>query len=190
MMSAMVNALPEVRPINIDEYFKMVTVGILKQDEAVELIAGRLITMSPTGFFHSSVIGQLTYLFNQLLGDKALVWVQNSILLDNNTMPEPDLAIIKYRADFYRKRHVKADDVLLVIEVADSTLQYDKTIKTALYARFNIPEMWIVDVKKQRLICYSQPINDGYKNVKVKSKLKTVKLTTLGNVKIDLSHLF
>ena len=179
---------PEVRLFNIDEYFKMAEIGILKENEAVELIDGEILKMSPIGFFHSSIIGQLTYLFNRVLGDNALVWVQNSIFLDENTMPEPDLAIVKYRADFYRQRYVKANDILLIIEVSDSTLKYDMEKKSALYARFYIPEMWVVDVKKQRLICYSEPVNGVYENIIIKNKLKT--LTVLKNIEIDLSHLF
>ncbi len=179
---------PRVRLFNIDEYFKMAKIGILKENEAVELINGKILKMSPTGFFHSSIIAQLTYLFNRKLEDNALIWVQNSIFLDVNTLPEPDLAIVKYRADFYRKRYVKADDIFLIIEVADSSLNYDMKTKSVLYAHFDIPEMWVIDVKKQRLICYSKLINGIYQSVVIKNKLTTV--TLLQKFKIDLSDLF
>ena len=179
---------PHPRAINIDEYIKMAEVGILKENEALELINGEILEMSPIGFFHSSVIGQLTHLLNKGLGNNALIWVQNSIFLDKNTLPEPDIAIVKYRKDFYRKGYVTAKEVLLIIEVSDSTLKYDKNIKSPLYARFNIPEMWIVDVKNQCLICYSQPIKGTYQTVVIKRNLK--KVSVLDEVNLDLSNLF
>jgi len=189
-MVATVEFEPKIRPLNVSEYLKMAEVGILEEDEEIELIQGEIIKMSPTGFFHSSIVDYLNYAFQQAVIGQAIVRVQSSIWLNDKTMPEPDLAIVKYRSDFYRKNYVKADDILLVIEVSDTTLHYDKNTKTALYASFNIPEMWVIDVKKQSLIRYANPIDGIYKNVVVIEKLTTLPLIALKNIEIDLSHLF
>lgn len=188
-MSAVVEHQPKIRPVNVSEYLKMAEVGILEEDEAVELIDGRIVEMSPTGFFHSSVVGQLSYLFNKTLNNEALVWVQSSVFLDNSTMPEPDITLVKFREDFYRQDYVKADDILLVIEVSDTTLDYDRNTKTALYANFKIPEMWLVDVKNKTLTRYLDPVAGQYQKIDI-IESQTLSLTTLKQVSIDLSNLF
>lgn len=139
------NWLPRHR-ITVDEYLKMAEVGILHEDSRVELIEGEIIDMAPIGLSHMSVVNRLNRLFVQATGESAIVQIQGSIRLSNFTAPQPDLVVLKPRDDFYASTWASADDILLVIEVSDSTLRYDRNIKVPLYARYGIQDVWIMDL--------------------------------------------
>lgn len=179
-----------IRPLTIHEYQKMSDFGIIDEDEHIELIEGRLIKMAPIGITHASVVSYLGYLFHQTAHNKAIVQTQSPVLLNINYMPEPDISIVKYRADFYRSRRVKADDVLLIVEVSDTSFQYDSEVKIPTYATFKIPEVWIIDVNGQCLIRYLNPVNGIYENIERLEKLKDISLSQLPEITLNLSNLF
>lgn len=157
---------PRFRRFNITEYYQMAKAGILKPDDRVELIEGEIVTMSPIGSQHASCVSRLVKCLLPLVGDSGVVTVQNPIRLDNFTEPEPDLSVSKYRADFYAAHHPTPADVLLVIEVADTTLRFDQRVKTRLYARAGIPEVWIVDIVHEQIIRYTDPVAQRYETTK------------------------
>ncbi|GBL09388.1 hypothetical protein MSj_00867 [Microcystis aeruginosa Sj] len=142
------------RKFTVEEYEKMATEGIIKPDEKVELIRGEIIKMSPMGTRHAAGIARLTQLFYQKLGQKIILRVQNPIRLNNNSQPEPDLSLLIPRSDFYVAAHPCPQDIYLIIEVSDSTLDYDRYTKIPLYAEANIQEVWIVNGRDFQLIIY------------------------------------
>src|SRR5579862_9904434 len=134
------------RPLTVAEYHRMGEVGILTEDDRVELIEGELIAMSPIGSEHSGTVNALTHTLVLAVEDRAVVAVQNPVQLDDLSEPRPDFALLKPRDDYYRRSTPRPDDVLLLIEVADSSLAYDRNVKRSLYAWHGIPEFWIVNI--------------------------------------------
>jgi Uma2 family endonuclease len=157
------------RPITVDDYYKMAEVGILTEDDRVELIEGQIIEMVPIGSQHASMVNNLTYLLVNTLGNRAIVSVQNPARLSDILEPEPDFAILKPRADRYAASHPTAADVLLLIEVADSSLNYDRIVKARLYARHCIVEFWVVDLKARRITVHRAPAGDAYTDITERS---------------------
>ncbi len=151
---------------------------------------GRLIKMAPIGIDHVSIVNQLAHLFYKAITHQAIIQIQSPVLLNKNYMPEPDISLAKYRSDFYRTRRVKAEDILLIIEVANSSFKYDSEIKLPAYAEFNIPEVWIIDINSQELIRYYQPENGVYNKIETLKNLEKVTLTTLPEITLNLTNLF
>lgn len=139
--------------------------GIFSADDHVELIEGEILKMSPIGSRHAACVRRLDRQFNRLLGDRALVSTQNPILLNDFSEPEPDIAIVKRRDDFYGNAHPTAADVLLVVEVAETTVDYDREIKLPAYARSGIAQVWIVDLPAQTVESYGDLVAGVYRSV-------------------------
>ncbi|MCB9265217.1 MAG: Uma2 family endonuclease [Lewinellaceae bacterium] len=152
------------RLITTEEYFKMAEAGILKQDDRVELIDGKIIEMSPIGSKHAACVDKIIATLNRLNNPDVLIRGQNPIRLNKYSAPEPDVAIVRFSPDYYSSGHPSADDILLVIEVSDSSLEYDREIKLPLYASANIPECWIVNLEKREIEVYHSPVGDRYKS--------------------------
>lgn len=146
----------------VAEYYQMAEAGILAPEDRVELIEGEIIAMSPIGSRHAGCVNRLTQLFSEKVSGLAIVSVQNPIRLSDSTEPEPDLALLRPRADFYAQAHPQPADVLLVVEVADHSLAYDRAIKVPLYARAGIPETWVIDLDTETVFVYQQPGAPGY----------------------------
>jgi len=140
----------------------MAQAGILAEDDRVELIDGDLIDMTPIGSRHAGAVSRLTRLFGAAVGADAIVSVQNPVQLDRYSQPQPDLALLRPRADFYAQSHPQPADVLLIVEVAEASLDYDRDVKVPLYARHGIPEVWLLDVAGGCLTVYRAPGPDGY----------------------------
>jgi hypothetical protein len=153
------------RALTIAEYHRMGEVGILTGRDRVELIEGELVAMAPIGSEHSGTVNALTRLLVEIVGDRGVVAVQNPVQLDDLTEPEPDFAVLKPRPDYYRRATPRADDVLLLIEVADSSLAYDRAVKRSLYARHGIPEFWIVNLTAGEVEVCRTPTGDNYASV-------------------------
>ncbi len=130
----------EPHRFTVDQYHAMAKAGILKKEDRVELIDGVIVAMAPTGNRHLATVDRISKMFHLAVGVRAIVRTQGSVTLDTRTMPEPDLVLLKWRDDFYESRPAGPEDILLIIEVSDSSLEYDRGEKLALYARFGIPE--------------------------------------------------
>ncbi|HXF38215.1 MAG TPA: Uma2 family endonuclease [Blastocatellia bacterium] len=150
---------------NVDEYYRMAEVGLLSPDVRVELIEGEIVEMSPIGSTHAGTVDRSSAFLNRKLGNTVIVRVQNPIRLDDFSEPQPDLALLKPRKDFYSKSHPSPEDVLVVIEVADTSVDYDRNVKLPLYARAGIPEAWLMVLAKDVIEVYSQPRNGKYQKV-------------------------
>jgi hypothetical protein len=126
--------------------------------------------MSPIGRRHTACVNRLNSVFSQLLGNKVIIAVQNPIILNNLSEPEPDIALLKPRADFYESGHPQPQDIFLLIEVADSSLEYDRDVKIPLYASSGISEVWLVDIYEQVIIVYRYPSENGYSDIQTLSR--------------------
>lgn len=148
--------------LNTAAFRTMAAMGLVPGDKRVELIDGELIEMPAIGSRHAAVVSRLVRWFIPRLGDRAVVSPQNPIVLDDYSQPQPDICLLRPRADFYDEHLPTPADVLLLIEVADSTLAYDRDEKLPLYARRGIVEAWLVDLQASRLVAHRQPGPAGY----------------------------
>jgi Uma2 family endonuclease len=159
-------AIPAIKHrFTVADYHRMAEAGILGEDDRVELIEGEIVDMTPIGRRHQAGVDHLTELFIQGLSGKVIVRVQGSIRLSELSEPEPDLVLLRRRADFYANVDAGPDDVLLVVEVADTSLPYDRDVKVPLYARAGIPEVWLVDLNGASVIVHRDPGPQGYREV-------------------------
>lgn len=149
------------RSFTAAEYERMVGCGVLGEDEHIELIDGEVVEMSPIGGRHNRCVNRLNALFAPQVTGRAIVQIQGPLLLSTTSMPEPDLLLLAWRDDFYPDRP-RAADVLLAIEVADSSLTFDRRVKVPLYGRDGIRETWLVDLVGNLVEVSRQPGADGY----------------------------
>lgn len=159
---------------NVQEYHRMAEVGLLSEDSRVELIEGEIVEMSPIGSTHGGTVNRASACLNRKLGDAVIVSVQNPVRLNDFSEPQPDLALLKPRQDFYSKSHPNAENVLVVIEVSDSSLNYDRNVKLPLYARAGIPEAWLMVLTKEIIEVHSHPKNGKYQKVQRLKRGKTL----------------
>ncbi len=183
-------AEPKPHPITVSAYHRMGKAGILAPGQRTELIDARIIDMSPIGSEHADWVDRLNRFFSKMLPDAITVRAQNPVCLDETNEPEPDIALLRPREQPYREAHPGPADVLLIIEVADTSLQYDRDVKLPLYARHRIPEVWLVDVATNRLHVYREPIEAHYRLHVQPQRDETLTLVALESLSIDLSRLF
>jgi Uma2 family endonuclease len=154
---------PARHRLDIDAYYRMAEAGILTQNDRVELIGGEIFDMVPIGSAHAGKTNRVNHLFARAAADGlALVRVQGPLRLDALNEPQPDVVLLKPREDYYQDRHPGAADVLLLVELSESSLAYDRGIKLALYARFGVPEVWIVDLRGAAIEVYREPTGNAY----------------------------
>lgn len=155
------------RLLTIDEYHQMIEAGILSEDERVELIRGEMIEMSPIGNRHAGCVRWLIRSFSSRFASRAVVDVQDPVpLAEQQSEPQPDVVLLRYREDCYRAQPPKPADVLLVVEVADSSLVYDRDVKIPLYAEAGIQEAWLVAFPSDSVFSYCDPSPAGYRRVR------------------------
>lgn len=177
------------RRFTVTQYHQMNAAGILTEDDRVELINGEIIEMSPIGRRHASCVNRLNSLLSQLLGKKVIVAVQNPITLDNFSEPQPDIALLKPREDFYESAHPQPSDIFLLIEVADSSFEYDRDIKIPLYAASGILEVWLVDILEQTITVYRQPTENGYSEIKTFQRGENLDILAFPEIKITVDSI-
>ncbi|HYH86299.1 MAG TPA: Uma2 family endonuclease [Pyrinomonadaceae bacterium] len=151
------------RWITSDEYERMGEAGVFPPDARLELIEGEIYAMSPIGSPHAACVKFLSELLSRLFGGKLIVSVQDPIRLNDFSEPQPDLALLRWRDDFYRGAHPTPADVLLVVEVADTTVVTDRSVKIPLYARAGIQEVWLVNIPDELIEIYADPAGDAYR---------------------------
>jgi Uma2 family endonuclease len=159
----------------VDEFERMAEVGILSEDCRYELIRGEVMEIARPGSPHASRVKRLIRLFTSRLGESVIVSVQDPVVLDRYSAPVPDVALLRSRDDFYASAHPSPDDVLLLVEVADSSLEWDRTIKAELYAETRIAEYWVLDVRGDALIVHANPQNGAYATILMLRRGETVR---------------
>ncbi len=168
------------------EYERMGEAGILPANERFELIEGEIIKMSPIGKRHAACVAKLNALLSQQLAGTFIVWVQNPIILEDFSEPQPDIALLKPRPDFYRDALPIPLEVLLVIEVSDTTLEYDRRVKLSIYAAAGIPEVLIFNLPDEQIEYHSQPSNGAYQHTRLYKQGATLTSVAVPDLKINV----
>jgi Uma2 family endonuclease len=164
--------------------------GVLDPEARVELIDGELFDMPPIGPSHSSRVKRFIRLFSRAVDDAAIVSAQDPVVLGDFSAPQPDLALLRWREDFYEQAHPGPEDILVLVEVADSTLAHDRDRKLPLYAHFSVPEVWLVDVAGLHLDVYRDPEDGAYTTRFRVHDLSRLDIAALPGVGLDLRALF
>jgi Uma2 family endonuclease len=168
------SSLAHVYRLSVAEYHRMGEIGILGPELRTELIDGEIVSMPPIGHPHAGTVNDLSSILKEAVGPAAILAVQNPVWLDEHSEPLPDIALLRPRSDWYRNAHPRADDVLLLIEVADTSLVYDREVKLPRYARAGIPEVWLVDLGGRRLNIHRRPEGHCYTQVVTPKELSTL----------------
>jgi Uma2 family endonuclease len=177
------------RRFTVYEYYRMAEAGILNEDDRVELIDGDIIEMAPIGNRHTACVKRLNRLFSEQLGRSVVISVQDPIRLSSRSEPQPDLALLRPRDDFYAAGHPTPADVLLIVEVVDSSLPYDRR-KLRLYARAGIPCVWLAIVSSRRVEVHREPTVGGYRSVTIVDRGTLPALPTLPDLSVSVEDIF
>lgn len=174
----------------VDDLDQMLESGVLTENDNVELLDGELVTMSPAGSRHVASVNRLNQGISRILGEEAIVSAQNPIRIRPNSQPEPDIAILGVRDDFYADALPEAADVLLLIEVSDSSLDYVKEIKLGIYGRGGVPEVWIVNLQDEQVDSYRGPFSGGYRLRERFLLGESIKAELLPELEVNISQVF
>jgi Uma2 family endonuclease len=189
-MTYTTRAPPPPYLLSTDQYLRMGEAGVIGPDERVELIRGHVVRMAPIGPPHASEVSILARLFTERVGRRAIVWSQQPIRLSADSMPEPDIMLLHPRYDQYWSAHPTPREVFLLVEVSDSTLDFDRHEKMPLYAANGIVESWIVDLNARAIRVFREPTDDGYRSQSVYRIGQSVALSALDGVEIAVAELF
>jgi len=179
---ATVPAPPTQRRFTVDEYYRMGEAGVFDENDRVELLDGHIYAMSPIGSEHASCVDRLTRLFVLRAGNDAIVRVQNPVRLTDDSEPEPDLALLAPRDDAYASEHPGPEAVMLVVEVADTSLAFDRDVKLPLYATASIPEVWLVALEHDEVHAFRRPDTDGYSEHETYGPGEAIRVTALSSL--------
>ena len=180
---------PTRRRFTVDQYEAMGRAGILGEDDRVELLEGEIVEMTPIGARHAECVNTLCFLFVTALGRRATVSVQNPVRIDESSEPQPDLALLGHRVGERAARTPEPQDVLLVIEVADTTQVYDRQVKVPLYASAGIPEVWLVDLQAHTLTSWLDPVGRRYERTRILREGDSVSPTLVPDVSLSVAEI-
>ncbi len=172
---------------SVEEYLKLGEVGIFHEDDRVELLNGNIVLMSPIGIRHMNAVRRLNRIFHRLFARKAIVDVQNPVVIDGQSMPQPDVLLL--RLDFDESAAPGPADVLLLVEVADSSLLYDQRDKLEAYARNGIAEYWILDLTRNELHVFRDPAGPAYRHTQVVRHEESIAPLAFADTPIALGEL-
>jgi Uma2 family endonuclease len=167
------------RRFSAAEYRQMIEAGVFGRDERLELIDGEIVQLSPIGDRHAACVRRLIALLSELFATQAIVDAQNPIMVDVAFAPQPDLALLRPRADYYATQTPNAADCLVVIEVADTSVEFDRQVKAPRYARGGVAELWLVDLERDVVVAYRDPQGDAYQHLQVFRRGDTIMCTVL-----------
>ena len=177
---------PTTRPFTVDEYYRMAEAGILGEDDRVELLDGEIVQMSPVGVPHSACVDLLTHALEAVRRHAATIRIQSPVRLGEYSEPEPDVAVLRGEPRDYARRHPGPADTLLVVEVADTSLLYDRRRKVPAYARAGVPEAWLVDLPGGRVHVFRGPGADGYESATVLAATYVLTIEAIPEVRIPV----
>lgn len=178
------------RLFTVDEYYQMARAGILTEDDRVELLEGEIVQMTPIGSRHAACVDRLTELFSRHIAERAIVRVQSPVRLSERSEPQPDLTLLRRRSDFYAGHHPGPEDVLLLVEVAETSAEPDRGIKLPLYARAGISEVWLVDLGAGAIEVYRRPSREGYQETFTVRRGDPVSPATFPDVRLAAAGIF
>jgi len=174
------------RSFTVDDYYRMAEAGILSENDRVELLEGEVVEMSPIGSHHAACVDRLNWLLNQARDLDLIVRVQNPIRLSEYSEPQPDVTLLRPRDDFYAEAHPKPADVLMVIEVADTSLEIDRKVKLPLYAEAGIPEAVIIVLPEQIIELHAKPGAGQYQVVKTLRRGDYLESESIPNLRLSV----
>jgi Uma2 family endonuclease len=176
-------ALP-LHLFTVEEYHRMAEAGLF-EGQRVELIYGKIVDMSPSKSDHAGIVKRIHNIFREILDKNHIISVQDPIHIDDRSEPEPDIAILQYREDYYTQSHPTPKETLLVIEVANSSLEKDQKVKLPLYAKAGIPEVWIVNLQDHQLEQYREPSEKGYSSIRILRSKDSVENGVIGSLEVE-----
>lgn len=182
-------ALPKRKIFTVGEYHKMIDAGVFTGISDYELIEGEIVKKMTQGDLHIACINRLTRIFSRNCGDEVILSIQNAVVISDISEPEPDVALLKFREDYYASGKASAEDVLLLVEVSDSTVKYDREVKIRLYAEAEVAEVWLVNLPRQIVEVYTQPANGKYKITGKYGKTQTISPTSLPEIKLKVADI-
>jgi Uma2 family endonuclease len=174
------------RRFTVNDYHRMAKAGILHEDDRVELLDGEIIEMAPIGSRHAATVNRMTRRFTERAAGRFIVSVQNPVRLSRHSEPQPDLLLLRYRDDEYETAHPGPGDVLLVVEVADTTVTSDRKVKLPKYAAAGISEAWLVNLPRNSIEVHRDPRDDRYQQVTVYRRGDTITLSALSGITISV----
>jgi Uma2 family endonuclease len=177
------------RRFTVEEYHRMGASGILTEDDRVDLIEGEVVEIAPIGSRHQACVDRLAELLSIRMVQRAAARVQGPIRLSEHSEPQPDLALLRRRADFYAASHPGPQDILLVMEVADTSADYDREVKLLLYGRSGIPEVWLIDLASESVDVSREPSAEGYRSSQTLRRGHTLSPHTFPDVELAVDAL-
>jgi Uma2 family endonuclease len=171
----------------VEEYHRMAETGVLKPDAQVELVRGQIVDMSPIGPYHGGVTKRLIRLFTRLSENRWLVSAQDPVRLDAHSEPQPDLMLLRPAPDDYTSRHPTPADVFLLVEVADSTVPYDRGEKLAAYGGAGVPEVWLINLPERAFEIHRDPHYTGYSSITIVREGEVASPRAFPDVEIDVA---
>ena len=177
------------RRFSVAEYLRIVEAGLFGEDSRLELLWGEIVEMSPIHIAHTSTLSRLVWLLTNMLGKQVILGVQNPVQLGDKSLPQPDIAVLQFQDDFYREQYPGPDDILLLIEVADSSLKYDQRIKSKLYGAAGIADYWIINLPARQIEVYREPRQDGYRTVTRYALGESLSLLAFPDVTLNVSEI-
>ncbi|HXG85252.1 MAG TPA: Uma2 family endonuclease [Pyrinomonadaceae bacterium] len=174
---------------SVEEFYKMTEAGILPEESGWEVIDGYLLDKMTIGSKHASIVKRLNRILTNLVANQAVISIQDPVHIDEYNEPEPDIALLEPREDFYAAGHPSPPDVLLLIEVSDSTVEYDREIKKTLYAEAGIPEFWLVNLKNETIEVYTQPKNGSYYSARILEAGETIDSKSIENLTLSVAEI-
>jgi Uma2 family endonuclease len=177
------------RLFTVTDYQQMIETGILQESDRCELLHGEIVKMAAIGRKHAAKVDRINRLFNRILRETIIVRIQNPIELGDLSQPEPDIALLRWQDDFYESGHPQAQDVYLLIEVADTTLETDRAIKLPIYAQTGIIEVWIVNLQDAQVEVYRSPVGNAYSVTQVFRSGQMLTIAALPEVSIAVDEI-
>ena len=173
----------------VDDYYRMAETGILSENDRTELIEGEIIEMSPIGGPHMNAVNRATMIFARGIGDKVVVSVQNPSPMDRYNEPQPDVVLIRPREGFYGTGKPGPEDVVLLIEVSDTSLRFDRNVKVPIYARNGIREVWVIDLQADAIHAFREPKGNAYASIETKGRNERISPEAFPDFSVNVAEL-
>ena len=183
------SALPQKKLFTVDEYDTMIKAGVFDGKERVELIEGEFVKKMTQGDLHIGCINIITWILRNDLSKEFLYSIQNAVQMNVFSAPEPDVAILRFRKDFYSTGKARPEDILLLIEVADTTVRSDRQIKIPLYASVGVPEVWLVNLPRKIVEVYTEPKNGKYQIVRKAGKSEILRPQMIADLSVKVAEI-
>ncbi len=177
------------RLFTVEEYHQMVDSGLFREDDRLELLEGEILEMSPIGSRHGAAVKRGNRLFSAALVGRAVIAVQDPVQLSDLSEPQPDLTLLRLRSDFYEAAHPRPEDIYLVVEIADTSVVFDREVKLPLYAASGIPEVWLLDLATGVLEVLRDPRSAGYRSILRLTAGETVAPLAFPDLVVDVAAL-